>query len=483
MIKLPYFLFIAGVFISCRSNPKQENVDSTAQNNRPNIILINTDDQGYADVGRFGAKGFKTPNLDKMADEGIILTNFHVAQSGCSASRTALLTGCYPVRLGILGALTPDEKIGLNPNETTIAELLKPLGYKTAIYGKWHLGHHPEFLPTRQGFDDYFGIPYSHDMWPNHPWQGTVFNFPPLPLMQGEEVIEFDPDISQLTTWYTEHALKFIEENKEQPFFLYVAHNMPHVPLAVSDKFKGQSERGLYGDVIMEIDWSVGEILDALKKFDIDQNTMVIFTSDNGPWLTYGGHGGSALPLREGKGSSFEGGERVPFIMRWPDKIPAGLVSDEPAMTIDLLPTIAKITGAKLPDKKIDGKNILPLMLGMEGAKNPHESYFFYRSEDLQAVLTDHWKLILPHTYSTVAGITPRNDGIPVASYKKQIGLELYDLKNDKSETTNLAEEYPDVVKRLMIFVEDMRDELGDKSINRKGKENREPGRLGNDNR
>jgi len=489
MIKLPYFLFIVVVFTSCRSNPDQENADSAREDNRPNIIIIFADDQGYADVGRFGAKGFKTPNLDKMAKSGVTLTNFHVAQPGCTPSRTALLTGCYPNRLGMRG-IGPESTHGLNPTETTIAELLKPLGYKTAIYGKWHLGHRPEFLPTRQGFDEFFGTPYSHDMWPNHPWQGkvhpnqgTVVNYPPLPLMQDEEVIELNPDITQLTTWYTEHALKFIDENKDQPFFLYVAHNMPHVPLAVSDKFKGQSERGLYGDVIMEIDWSVGEILAALKKFNIDQNTIVIFTSDNGPWLSYGGHGGSAYPLRQGKGTSFEGGMREPFIMRWPDKIPAGLVIDEPAMTIDILPTIAKITGARLPDKKIDGKNILPLLLGTEGAKSPQEGYFFYGGDELRAVLSGHWKLIFPHTYGSVEGITPRNDGIPVAYYRKQIGLELYDLKNDKSETINLAEKYPEEVRRLEGLAENMRDQLGDKLSNHKGKENREPGRSGNGNK
>jgi len=482
MIKLLHILFVTVVFVSCQSNAKQEKADANVQNNRPNIILINTDDQGYADVGSFGAKNFKTPFLDKMADEGIILTNFHVAESVCSASRSALLTGCYPVRLGIRGALLPDGNLGLNPKETTIAELLKPLGYKTAIYGKWHLGHQPEFLPTRQGFDDYFGIPYSHDMWPNHPWQGKLYNFPPLPLMQGEEVLEFDPDITQLTTLYTERALKFIEENKEEPFFLYVAHSMPHVPLAVSDKFKGKSESGLYGDVMMEIDWSVGEILKALDKFGIDQNTIVIFTSDNGPWLRYGQHAGSTFPLREGKTTSFEGGQRVPFIMRWPAKIPAGLVSDKPAMTIDILPTISEITGAGLPDLKIDGKNVLPLLLGTEGANSPHDGYFFYRRDELQAVMADDWKLIYPHTYMSVDGTTTRNDGFPGESYEKEIGMELYNLKNDIGETTNVIDQFPEQVARLEAIAEGMRDQLGDKLTNRIGTENREPGRwLGDD--
>jgi len=476
MNKIPSIILVVVIAISCQPNAKQGNIDSSVQNNRPNIIIINTDDQGYTDLGKYGAKGFTTPFIDKMADEGITFTNFHVAESVCSVSRAALLTGCYPVRLGLRNALVPKQPIGLNPEETTIAELLKPLGYKTAIFGKWHLGDHPAFLPTRQGFDEYFGIPYSHDMWPGHPWQGTVFNFPPLPLMQGEEVVEVNPDFTQLTTLYTERAVKFIEENKEKPFFLYVAHSMPHVPLAVSDKFKGKSE-SLYGDVMMEIDWSVGEILKALDAFGIDQNTIVIFTSDNGPWLTYGGHSGSAFPFREGKSTSFEGGTRVPYIMKWPARIQSGLMSDELAMTIDILPTIAKITGAKLPDLEIDGKNILPLFLGTEGAKSPHEGYFFYRSDELQAVMVDQWKLVFPHTYLSVDSIAPRNDGVPVESYEKKIGLSLYDLKKDRSETVNLAEKYPAEVARLQALADGMRDQLGDKLTNRKGTENREPGR------
>src|SRR5215469_10283028 len=249
----------------------------------PNVVIILADDQGYADIGCYGAKDFATPNLDRMAREGVRFTDFYVAQPVCSASRAALLTGCYPNRIGILGALGPKDTHGISDREQTLAEILKPRGYATAIYGKWHLGHRPKFLPTRHGFDDYFGLPYSNDMWPKHP----TSKYPALPLIEGEKVVASNPDQSQLTTWYTEHAVKFIEKNRDRPFFLYVAHNMPHVPLHVSEKFRGKTKRGLYGDVIEEIDWSVGQILDALRRNDVDGRTLVLFTSDNGPWLSY----------------------------------------------------------------------------------------------------------------------------------------------------------------------------------------------------
>jgi len=300
---------------------------TVAADDRPNVVIVFTDDQGYGDVGVFGAKGYETPNLDRMAAEGMKFTSFYSAQAVCSASRAALLTGCYPNRIGILGALGPRSKHGINAKETTIAELLKTRGYATAIYGKWHLGHHPKFLPTRHGFDDYFGLPYSNDMWPHHPTAGN--RFPDLPMFKKEKIINpkvTPKDQRQLTTWYTERAVKFIEKNKDQPFFLYVPHSMPHVPLFVSDKFKGKSKQGAYGDVIMEIDWSVGQILKTLKKHKLDENTLVIYTSDNGPWLSYGDHAGTAGPLREGKGTTWDGGQREPTIMRWPGRIPAGKV-------------------------------------------------------------------------------------------------------------------------------------------------------------
>jgi arylsulfatase A-like enzyme len=438
----------------------------------PNVVLIYTDDQGYSDVGCYGAKGFETPNLDRMAKEGVRFTDFYVAQAVCSASRTALLTGCYPNRVGILGALGPNSKIGISDQEKTIAGVLKPRGYATAIYGKWHLGHHLKFLPTRHGFDDYFGLPYSNDMWPKHP----TAKFPDLPLVQREKTIEHNPDQTQLTTWYTERAVQFIEKNKDRPFFVYVAHNMPHVPLFVSDKFKGKSKQGLFGDVIMEIDWSVGEILAALKKHGLDEQTLVIFTCDNGPWLSYGNHAGSAGPLREGKGTSFDGGVRVPCLMRWPGKIPAGHVCREPAMTIDVLPTLAKLAGAELPRNKIDGKDIGPLIAGEAGAKSPQEAYFFYWGRELQAVRSGQWKLHFAHSYRTLAGKPGGQDGKPGPYADAKIGLSLFDLESDVGETTNVANKHPQVVERLKALADKMREDLGDTATKQEGKGVRPPG-------
>jgi arylsulfatase A len=457
-------------------------VSHSAAARPPNIVIILTDDQGYADVGVFGAKGFVTPNLDRMAAEGRKFTNFHVAQPVCSASRAALLTGCYPNRIGIHGALGPKDRHGIADTEMTLAQLVKQKGYSTAIMGKWHLGHHAQFLPTRHGFDEYFGLPYSNDMWPNHP-EAKPGTFPELPLIDNVLIPSVThEDQAQLTTWYTQRAVQFIEKNKDQPFFLYVAHNMPHVPLHVSDKFKGKSLRGLYGDVIEEIDWSVGEILNALKTNGLDDNTFVLFTSDNGPWLSYGDHAGSAYPLREGKGTNWEGGTREPCIMRWPGKIPAGTVCDDMLMTIDLFPTIAKWIGAKLPEHKIDGLDVWPIMAGEPGAKNPHDAYYFYYEvNQLQAVVTGdgRWKLQLPHTYRTLAGRPGGRDGHPVPYETRKLErAELYDLEGDVSETADVAAGNPETVLRLEAFAEQAREDLGDALTNREGSGRREPGRV-----
>ena len=439
----------------------------------PNIVIIFTDDQGYADVGCFGAKGFTTPNLDRLAKDGCRFTNFHVAQAVCSASRAGLLTGCYPNRIGIHGALGPRAQHGLSTNEMTIAQLVKQRGYATGMVGKWHLGCLPPFLPTRHGFDEWFGLPYSNDMWPLHP-EAKPGSYPPLPLFENETIINPNvthADQTQLTTWYTERAVKFIDKNKDRPFFLYVAHSMPHVPLHVSDKFKGKSEQGLYGDVIMEIDWSVGEIVAALKRNGLADNTLVIFGSDNGPWLSYGNHAGSAGPLREGKGTSWDGGTRTPWLMRFPGKIPAGTVSDAPLMTIDILPTVAKLIGAELPQHKIDGLDVWPLLTGVPGAKNPHEAYFtYYEQNQLQAVWDGRWKLQLPHTYRTLGGRPGGRDGIPVKYEPRKIETaELYDMDNDIGEATNVAAQHPKIVKRLEAFAERARADLGDALTKRTG--------------
>jgi len=455
----------------------------------PNIVVIFTDDQGYSDVGVYGAQGFRTPHLDQMAAEGVRFTDFYTAQPVCSASRAALLTGCYPNRIGIAGALGPRAKHGIHEREVTIAELCKSKGYATAIFGKWHLGHHKKFLPVQHGFDEYCGIPYSNDMWPLHPnfaklppnAEKRKRGYPNLPLIEGDQIVddEITPEEqTRFTTLFTERAVKFIERNKDRPFFLYVPHPMPHVPLFVSDKFKGKSQQGLYGDVIMEIDWSVGRILDALKRHGLDDNTLVIFTTDNGPWLSYGNHGGSCRPLREGKGSTWEGGIRQPCIVRWPGKIPAGSVCHEPAMTIDIFPTIAQLIGAALPDHKIDGLDIWPLMSGTPGAKSPHEVlYFYYHQGALEALRSGRWKLVFPHKYRSLTG-KPGQDGTPNGYSQLKCGLELYDLRNDVGEQHNVIDQHPDVVKRLEALAEKARDDLGDSLTKREGKNTRPAGKL-----
>jgi arylsulfatase A-like enzyme len=430
----------------------------------PNVVMIYVDDMGYGDAGCYGNKLIRTPNIDKLAADGVRFTDFYVAQAVCSASRTALLTGCYPNRLGILGALNPSSKNGIHDRETTIAQMLKTKGYATAIFGKWHLGHHPQFLPTRHGFDEYFGLPYSNDMWPKHP----TAKFPDLPLIEGDKTIELNPDQSQLTTRYTERAVAFIDKHKDGPFFLYVPHTMPHVPLHVSDKFRGKSKAGLYGDVIEELDWSVGEIVAAVHKHGLDNDTLVMFASDNGPWLSYGNHGGTAGPLREGKGTSFEGGIREPFIARWPGKFPAGTVCHEPAMTIDILPTLAKFCGAELPKLPIDGKDISELLTNPTTAKSPQEAYYFYWGRELQAVRAGKWKLHFPHEYQAIkAGGA---DGKPGQYEKRKLELSLFDLEADEGETKNVAAAHPDVVSRLTALAERVRADLGDTATKTIGK-------------
>jgi arylsulfatase A len=443
----------------------------------PNVVIIFCDDMGYGDLSCFGAKSYVTPNLDSLAKTGTRFTNFHVAQAVCSASRAGLLTGCYPNRIGISGALGPKATHGISDSEMTIAQALKQKGYATAAVGKWHLGHHPQFLPTRHGFDQYFGLPYSNDMWPKHPES----KFPDLPLIEGEKTIALNPDQTQLTTWYTEHAVKFIDANRDKPFFLYLAHSMPHVPLFVSDKFKGKTERGLFGDVIEEIDWSVGEVLAALKRNGMEENTLVIFTSDNGPWLSYGDHCGSTAGLREGKGTSWEGGVRVPCLMRWPGKIPAGRVSTDPLMTIDILPTLAHLAGAPLPAHPIDGMNIWPLLSGEANAVNPHDAYFvYYNQNDLQAVIGGKWKMVLPHAYRTLNGRPGGTGGIPVKYEMTKTALALYDMEADAFEQNDVASQHPDVIERLQKLAEKMRADLGDNLTGTKPTGAREPGRLAN---
>jgi arylsulfatase A len=454
--------------------------ENSSSGRPPNVVLIFTDDQGFGDIGVNGSKGFQTPNLDRMAAEGRNFTDFHAAQAVCSASRIALLTGCYPNRIGFHGALGPHSPIGISDHEETLAELFKKKGYATGMAGKWHLGDHPQFLPTRHGFDEYFGVPYSNDMWPFHP-EAKPGTYPPLPLVEGDTILRSgltSADQEKLTTQYAERAVRFIEKNKDRPFFFYLAPNMPHVPLHVSDRFKGKSAAGLYGDVIMEIDWAVGEVLSALRRSGVDENTLVIFSSDNGPWLSYGRHAGSAGPWREGKGTTFEGGHREPCIMRWPGKIPAGSVCAEPLMTIDLFPTLARLIGADLPPHKIDGLDVWPILSGDPPKTHPHAAYFFYYNvNSLQAVRSGDWKLLFPHTSRSVEGLPPRNDGTPNKYHPLPVRLSLYNLRDDPGETRDLSALHPEIVRKLEALAETMRADLGDDLTQRTPTGNRPPGR------
>lgn len=484
-IALLFCACIAGSFSHVRAQSAPAD-----KSHNPNIVLIFVDDMGYGDLSCYGATQYKTPNLDLMATQGMRFTNFLSAQAVCSASRAAILTGCYPNRVGISGALTPGAKIGLNPEEEIIPEVLKKSHYRTGAIGKWHLGDHREFLPLQQGFDEYLGLPYSNDMWPVY-YDGTPmtakensrkFTRPPLSLIEGNEKIreiKTLDDQSELTTIYTERAVRFISENKKNPFFLYVAHSMPHVPLGVSNKFKGKSEQGMYGDVMMEIDWSVGEILKTLDKNGLTKNTLVIFTSDNGPWLNFGNHAGSTGGLREGKGASFEGGQRVPCLIKWPGHIQEGAVCNKLASTIDILPTLAAITNSPLPAKKIDGVNIIPLLLGDENA-NPRESFlYYYRMNSLEAVRKGNWKLVFAHPGRTYIGFKPGTDGFPGGvdgNFKFEEGL--YDLRRDLGERYDVKEYYPEVVAELKKLADEARLDLGDDIQNIKGQNQREPGRI-----
>jgi len=412
----------------------------------PNFVVIFTDDQGYQDVGCFGSPSLKTPNLDRMAGEGMKFTDFHSAASVCSPSRAALLTGCYPPRVGITKVLFPKDNIGLNPQEVTIADLLRERGYVTACVGKWHLGHLREFLPTNNGFDSYFGIPYSNDMDGvegknrnlDRAWRQKDYSLWNVPLMRNETIIERPADQTKLIERYTDEAVKFIRTNRDKLFFLYLPHTMPHIPLFVSDEFYVEDVQKAYKATIEQIDSSVGRVLAALKENGIDRKTLVVFTSDNGPWLAMKHFGGSALPLRDGKFSTYEGGMREPCIMRWPGRIPAGKVCRELCGTIDLLPTFARLAGARVPaGRVIDGRDIRPLMAGEPGAKSPHEAFFYYRGTNLEAVRCGKWKL---------------------RRVKK--GTELYDLEADVGEKTNVAETHPEIVARLTGVMEEFDREL-----------------------
>ncbi|MCK3683862.1 sulfatase [Maribellus sp. YY47] len=469
MKSIYWLAFLIILFSSCSTqSSKKEN------EKLPNFVVVFIDDMGYGDVGCYGATGYTTPNLDKMAAGGMRFTNFYAAQPVCSASRAGLLTGCYPNRIGFSGALSPHSKVGINPDETTIAELLKSKGYATGIFGKWHLGHLQKFLPLQNGFDEYVGIPYSNDMWPLDdvgnplPEGHRRRTFPELPIMVGNEVgerVTSLQDQDKLTTLYTEKAVNFINRHAGEPFFLYLPHSMGHVPLGVSDKFRGKSQQGKYGDVMMEIDWSVGEIEKALENNGIADNTVFIFTTDNGPWLNYGNHAGSAGGLREGKTTSWDGGQRVPFIVKWPGKIPPGTICNKLACAIDILPSFAQISGADLPKNKIDGTSIVELWKGNTDAEPRETILFYYGKNNLNAVRKGNWKLVLPHTWASY-NTRPGKDGRggPRANMKVE-EPELYNMMRDPGEQYNVIEWNPEKAAELMEIVEAARAELGDLNV------------------
>ena len=460
----------------------------------PNIVLILVDDLGYGDVGCFGAKDIRTPNIDALAKQGTRFTDFYVAQAVCTASRAALLTGCYPNRVGMQGALNHTSRFGLNPSEWTLPKMLKERGYATGCFGKWHLGTVPELSAPRQGFDEFFGLPYSNDNSKYHP--SLASEMPPLPLLDGEKVAELDPDQSTFTARFTAKGVDFIERHKERPFFLYLPHVMPHVPIFASAKFKGRSARGLYGDVVEELDDAIGTVLAKLRDTGLEQNTVVLFFSDNGAWMSYGEHAGSNRPFREGKLTCFEGGVRTPLIVRWPGQVPAGRTCGTPFMSIDLLPTFVEAVGGKAPTLKIDGRSALPLLRGTDESAT-HEALFYYAGEELHAVRSGKWKLHFPHPYLTNMG-NPGKGGKPSAygeytplpitdssmnaiasRHGQKVAaqpLALYDLTLDPAETHDLAAEHPDVVQRLSALATPVRLALGDKLTGAQGNERRPAG-------
>ncbi len=447
----------------------------------PNVVLILVDDLGYGDLGCFGAKDIRTPQLDRLAAQGTRFTDFYVAQAVCTASRAALLTGCYPNRVGMQGALNHTSRFGLNPSEWTLPKMFKDRGYATACFGKWHLGTVPELSATRQGFDEFFGLPYSNDNSKYHPTLAA--EMPPLPLLEGEKVAELDPDQSTFSARFTAKGLDFIERHKDRPFFLYLPHVMPHVPIFASAKFKGRSARGVYGDVVEELDDAIGAILAKLRDTGLEQDTLVLFFSDNGAWMSYGEHAGSNGPLREGKLTCFEGGVRSPLLVRWPGKVPAGRVSGTPFMSIDLLPTLVGAVGGKSPTLRIDGRSALPLLRGIDDTPT-HEALFFYAGEELHAVRAGRWKLHFDHPYLSNRGLPGRGgkpsghgtyEPLPITDssmdaiasrHGQKVSRQaqaLFDLTTDPGETRDLSAQHPEIVRRLAALAEPVRADLGDK--------------------
>jgi len=464
LYRLPLFVHFAIFAFAVQGTAFAETADASPAAVKPNFVVIFVDDLGYSDIGCFGSKLHRTPNIDRLATEGTCFTDFYVTSGVCSPSRASLMTGCYPRRVNLhedhRGAwvLFPRSEKGLHPDEVTIAELLGSAGYATGIVGKWHLGDQPKFLPTRHGFDSYFGIPYSNDM--GHDSRKKPYKFPPLPLLRNETVIEEEPDQRRITQRYTEEAVRFIEENRDGPFFLYLPHTMPHWPQYASERFAGKSDNGKWGDAVEEVDWSTGVLLDKLDELGIAEDTLVVFTSDNGGAVRHGAHN---EPLRGGKGSTHEGGQRVCNVMRWPEQIPADRRCDTLITSMDLLPTFATLAGAEVPkDRVIDGKSIVPVLRDEPDAESPHQAFFYYFKDRLECVRSGRWKLRLHPA---------RGSNEDAADFP-----QLFDLESDIGETENVAAEHPDVVDRLMRLAEDARQDLGDGK--KKGQNQRPAGRV-----
>lgn len=447
---------------------------------KPNIIIINMDDMGYGDTDPYGATGYTTPNFNRLANEGMRFTHFYAAQGVCSPSRAALLTGCYPSRISMGGgAIMPWDTRALNPSEETIASLLKQNGYKTCMLGKWHLGNKAPFFPIHYGFDYFYGLPYSNDMWPVD-YQGRPVidtsdvrsRFPPLPVLEGDKqvgTIRTLEDQATLTTILTQKAVAFVEQSKSNPFFLYLAHPMPHAPLAVSGKFKGKAEAGLFGDVISEVDWSVGQVMDVLERTGLAKNTLLIVTSDNGPWLSFGNNAGSSGGLREGKGTAWDGGTRVPCFIRWPDKVAAGGICNQLLTNMDILPTLMAATGSTLPAKKIDGLNFLPLLTGKSSATPREVFYVYFDLNSLKLIRYKNWELVLPHksrTYMAPHGKDGDRGPMPMVD----VPMALYDLVHDPGTVYDVQSQYPEIKAKILNYAEEARADLGDNLTMRKGK-------------
>ncbi len=438
----------------------------------PNVIVIFADDMGYTDLSSYGAKDWSTPSLDQMANEGARFTNFYVPTPACSPSRAALLTGRYPLKAGVREVISPRTLRGLPEAEHTMAEIFKSEGYATAAIGKWHLGANPVFFPTNNGFDSWFGLPYSNDYSPksiNNPRSYAV-QWPELPLIRDTTIVEREPDQRYLTERYTQEVLQVIEDNRHQPFFLYLAHSMPHVPLWVSDPFLDASDGGLYGDVMEEVDSSTGRILRRLVELGLDQNTIVVFTSDNGPWLLMGDHGGTKGEFREGKATTFEGGVRMPAIIRAPGRVGQGMVVEDNAIVMDLLPTLLEMSGIQIPDN-LDGISLVSRFEGEEMSERP---LFFYRSGQLRSMRRGQWKMHVPHRYASILeenGGKPGSGGHPGAYGLTDIGIALYDLIADPGETTDLASTKPEIVNALLLDIEQARMHIGDELTDRVGDE------------